>query len=146
MTELPQRLGEDIGTALRTMPDLYLLRDWLTRMINDPSERQLVLDVAWPRGLVLGAALLLDRFTSFALRRPAARLRASAPDPAEAMAAGDGTWHRVRRLPVAAGGLVLELVPVAIFWTAATLLAGLVPVPLTRLAIGIVVNAYIAPE
>jgi moderate conductance mechanosensitive channel len=25
LTELPQRLGEDISTALRTMPDLYLL-------------------------------------------------------------------------------------------------------------------------
>ena len=34
--------------------------------------------------------------------------------------------------------------PVAIFWIAATLLAGLVPVPLTRMAIAIAINAYIA--
>ena len=81
---------------------------------------------------------------AFALRRPAARLAASAPDPAEAAAADNGAWHRLRRLPAAAARLGLKLVPVAIFWTAATLLAGFVPVPLTRMAICDRVNAYTA--
>ena len=87
------------------------------------------------------ARALLDRFISFTLRGLPRASRASAPDPAEAIqpatdmaprAASTGcrwvscwSWCRSR------------------FWTAATLLAGLVPVPLTRLAIGIVVNAYI---
>ena len=140
----PQRVAEDAAASLRTVPDLYLLRDWIARMVNDPSYRGLALDVAWQLALVLGAALLLDRFTSFALRRPAARLAARAPDPGEAAAAGDRPWHLLRRLPAAAARLALEIVPVAIFWIAATLLAGLVPVPLTRMAIAIAINAYIA--
>ena len=137
----PRRAVEGVAASLRTAPDLYLLREWVARLANDPTVRGLALDVAWQLALVLGAALLLERFIAFALRRPAARLAARAPDPAEADA-DNGAWHRLRRLPAAAARLGLELLPVAIFWIAATLLAGFVPVPLTRMAIAITINAY----
>ena len=140
----PQRVAEDAAASLRTVPDLYLLREWIARMVSDPSYRGLALDVAWQLALVLGAAVLLDRFTSFALRRSAARLAARAPDPGEAAAASDRPWHLLRRLPAAAARFALEIVPVTIFWIAAMLLAGLVPVPLTRMAISIAINAYVA--
>jgi small-conductance mechanosensitive channel len=139
----PQRVVQDAAASLRTVPDLYLLREWIARLATDPSQHDLAFEVAWQLSLVFGVALLLERFAGFALRHPAARLAAAAPDPAEA-AAGNGPWHRLRRLPAAAARLGLELVPVAIFWTAATLLTGLVPVPLTRMAIVTAVNAYTA--
>ena len=138
----PQRVAEDTAASLRTVPDLYLLRDWVVRIVNDRSYRDLALDVAWQLALVLGVAVLLDRFAAFALRRPTARLAARAPDPAEA--AADRAWHRLRRLPAAAARLALEILPIAVFWIAATLLAGLVTVPLTRMAISIAINAYVA--
>ncbi|MGD9615317.1 MAG: mechanosensitive ion channel domain-containing protein [Alphaproteobacteria bacterium] len=140
----PTRIVEGVTASLRTMPDLHLLRQWVVRMVNDPSERRLAFDVAWQLALVLGAALLLERFAVFALRRPAERLAAGAPDPAEAAASGNGTWQRLRRLPAAVARLGLELIPVAIFWTAVMVLTGLVPVPISRFAILIVANAYIA--
>src|SRR3954447_19379313 len=140
----PQRVAEDAAASLRTVPDLYLLREWIARMVSDPTYRGLALDVAWQLALVLGAAVLLDRFTSFALHRSAARLAARAPDPGEATAAGDRPWHLLRRLPAAAARFALEIVPVTIFWIAATLLTGLVQVPLTRMAISIAINAYVA--
>jgi small-conductance mechanosensitive channel len=139
----PRRVVEDAAVSLRTVPDLYLLREWIARMASDPSVRGLALDVAWQLALVFGVAVLLERFAAFALRRPLARLAARAPDPAEADA-DDGAWHRLRRLPAAAARLALELLPIAIFWTAATLLAGFAPVPLTRMAIALAINAYTA--
>jgi small-conductance mechanosensitive channel len=138
----PQRVADDVAAALRTMPDLHLLRNWVVRMISDPAEHRLMLDVAWQLVLVLGAALLLERLAGSALRRPAARLAASAPDSAEAASESDDTWQRLRRLPVAAARLALELVPVAVFWAAATVLAGLVPAPLVRWVILTAINAY----
>src|SRR5581483_4081905 len=139
----PRRAVDETVAALRTMPDLYLMRDWLLRFANDPSQRDLAFEVGWRLALVFGVAVLLERLVALALRRPAARLAAAAPDPAEADgAAGDGAWHRLRRLPVAAARLVLKLIPIALFWTAATVLTGFVPVPLTRMAIALAVNAY----
>jgi small-conductance mechanosensitive channel len=140
----PQRVVERAAASLRTVPDLYLLRGWITRLATDPYERGAVFAAAWRLAAIFGAALVLERLIAFALRRPAARLASRAPDPADPAAAGGGSWHRLRRLPVAAGLLVLHLLPVAVFWIAGTLLAGLVPVPLTRLAILVAVNAYTA--
>lgn len=140
----PQRVIQDAAASLRTIPDLYLLQEWGGRLATDPSIRGLAFDVVWQLAVVFGIALLLERGIGFALRRPVARLAAFAPDPAEAAAAGNGPWHRLRRLPAAAARLGLRLVPVAIFWTVATLLTGLVPVPLTRMAIVIAINAYTA--
>ncbi|MGE0260373.1 MAG: mechanosensitive ion channel domain-containing protein [Alphaproteobacteria bacterium] len=145
----PRRVVEDTAASLRTVPDLYLLREWVVRMVNDPSAGELAFDVAWQLALVLGIALLLERAAALALRRPAQRLAAGAPDPAEPGAplpgtADEGAWRRLRRLPAAAARLGLELVPVAVFWTGATVLANFVPVPLTRLAILIAINAYTA--
>ncbi len=33
----PQRVAEDAAASLRTVPDLYLLREWIVRMVSDPS-------------------------------------------------------------------------------------------------------------
>jgi small-conductance mechanosensitive channel len=144
----PQRAVADAVASLRTVPDLYLLREWLVRFANDAAQREIAFAVAWQLALVLGATLLLEQLARLALRRPADRLAAHAPDPQEPTEEtetdGGSPWHLLRRLPIAAARFGLDLVPIAIFWTAATLLAGLVSVPLTRQAILISVNAYTA--
>ena len=141
----PRRIVEDAAASLRTVPDLYLLREWIVRLVSDPSVARTC--VRRSRGSLPWCSELRCCWNASRPSRcagPPRALRQRAPDPAEAAGRENGAWHRLRRLPAAAARLGLELVPVAIFWIAATLLAGFVPVPLTRMAIAIAINAYIA--
>jgi small-conductance mechanosensitive channel len=158
----PQRLGNEIATAAETLTNSPLLWIWIRRIAADPMERTAVLTALWQSTLIVGGGLLVGWLVHLAMARPIRALIAHAPEeeaatadtvPPEDTAAEPadlaekeppvvvGSWHLLRRLPFALMRLILELIPVAVFWATAMLLSGIVRQPLTHDAIVIVVDA-----
>jgi len=121
-------LGDLLG-MLRAMTDFPLLWRWLTRLWTERLLQQAILHAAWPVAVQLCLWFGMDWLMRRAVRRPLAALRGRAPmlseeDPAlsglASAEAGQTEWLRrrasavslMRRLPLVAGTLVLDLLPV----------------------------------
>ncbi len=147
----PERLAGGTAVTVRAITDFPLLWGWASRLVTDPAERLAVLNALWQLALVMACALLLEWLARIGLARPIAALAAHAPNtehgngaPGTAARRAGGAWHLLRRLPFALARLALDLIPIGVFWGAGSFFAGIPPIPLTRMAIVIVVNAYAA--
>jgi len=151
LSSWPELLAGEAAVTVQAISDFPLLWSRGKRFTADPDDRLAALNALWQLALVVAGALLVAWLTRLALARPIAALAAYVPKRER----GDGApetmprhsyraWHMLRRLPFALARLVLELIPVGVFWGTGSLLAGLTPSPLTRDAILIIVNAYAA--
>lgn len=132
------RLAGEAASTLQTMNNLPALWRWFVELETDP-QASLTLAVAFGwLALVFGCALLLELFSARLLRRPRDSLGRHVPT-----SNGERT-RLLRLLPYALIGLVLDLVPVAVFAATGNLLVAAVPQidPLTRLVVLAMVNAY----
>jgi small-conductance mechanosensitive channel len=134
------RLANDAAATFQTMNNLPALGRWFWNLQNDPpASRSLAVAAGW-LALIFSLALLLEVFTSFALRRPREALTRHLPR-------GEGERTRLLHLlPYALIRLLLDLVPVAVFAAAGNLLVGVRPGidGKTRLVVIAIVNAYAA--
>ncbi len=163
--------GRDIADAVRSVVRLPVLWNWLQRTAEDPATYSLLFDIAWKLALVFGGALVVEWLVSRLLRRPLAALEARIPYSARApvqvmervdppSSTADVTevpdlhrrhrsltraWQSLVRLPFVLGRLLLELLPVVVFASIATLLLGtqIGDAGVTKLAILAIVNAYV---
>ena len=155
------RLTEDVILTARTITDFPLLMNFLEQLVNDQWSRNLMFETAWRLALVMAGGLAAQSGIGHVLARPMralARRRAEAePDPAvlgiAAAEAGQSElpaapWPSplamLRRVPRAAGRLVLLLLPVIGFLATcyALLGVGLGDQPIARLVILGFMNAY----
>jgi small-conductance mechanosensitive channel len=146
----PATLAEGAAQSARAITDFPALWHWGRRLTSNPEARAAVIAALWQSALIVGLMLLLEWLAWLFVRRLIARLAEHAPiplparegEPEEAGLHGNGRWQLSRRVPFALARLALDLIPIGIFWGAASLLAGIVPEPLTRLAVLIVISAY----
>ena len=134
------RLAGEAAATLQAMNNLPALWRWFVTLQTDPKASLALLIAAGWVALVVGCALILEFAAAWVLRRPRDALGRHVP-------AGDGSSTRLLRLlPYALLRLLLDLVPVAVFAAAGTLLAGIIPgIDATmRLVVIAVVNAYAA--
>lgn len=151
LSSWPEILAGEAALTVQAVTDFPLLWDWVERIAVNPSERIAVLNALWQLALVVAVTLLLEWLARLALARPIAALTTHVPKrergdgaPATAPRHANGAWNMLRRLPFALALLALDSIPIGVFWGAGSLLAGIIPTPLTRLAVLIVVNAYAA--
>jgi small-conductance mechanosensitive channel len=162
-------LADAAATAVASMTAFPSLLSWLRQDLADPAELARLWQGVWRIVLVLLLALVVEWLALRGLRRPLASIAAHAPDrepepaPLAAEALPDASdvsppilddalaeRHRsaragrhLRRLPFALAWLVFELIPVALFAAAGTILAGmLITNPPARLVALALVNAY----
>jgi moderate conductance mechanosensitive channel len=148
----PQLLAGGTEAAVRTITDFPLLWRWVRHTAADPGERQELLDALWQLALAVAGALLLEWLARRALARPTAALATLAPGAARGhgrrkaapQQSAVDSWRLLRRLPGGLARLAFHLVPLGVFWGAGSLFAGFAPVLLTRLAMLVVVNSYVA--
>lgn len=153
-------LSGQIDFAVRTATQFPALVRWLGNAWSDPLLRATVVGTIWRLALVFAAALAAEWALRLALARLLARLTArsqrresrSAAHPTPLVASQPDepapeqhTRRLLRRLPLALGRFLLELVPLAGFAVIAALILGttIVSSPTTRLVIVGVVNAYL---
>lgn len=140
-THWSTRLGGDAAATLQTMNNLPALGRWFLDLETNPQElRNLGIAAGWLM-LIFGCGLLLECFAWFALRGPRDALTRHLPRRSN----GDSV-RLLRLLPYALIGLLLNLVPVAVFAAAGNLLVGVPPGidETTRLVVLAMVNAYAA--
>jgi small-conductance mechanosensitive channel len=155
LSSWPERLAGEAALTAQVVTDFPLLWGWARRLVSDPGERLDVWNALWQLALVVACALVLEWLARVGLARPIAALAAYAPNsthaldgepgngaPKPAARHGNGAWHLLRRLPFALARLLLELIPIAVFWGTGSLFAGIAPAPLPRFAILVAVNAY----
>jgi small-conductance mechanosensitive channel len=131
------QLAAETAAAVRATTNLPELRDWLSTLTTDPAAAStFLISMAWVV-LVVACALALELIASWILRRPRRALIRNLPT-------GNGDSIRLlRTLPLALIGLVLDLMPVAMFAATGNLLAGLAGMnEQARLIVLAVVNAY----
>jgi small-conductance mechanosensitive channel len=138
----PSRLAGAAADTVQAVTDFPLLWNWARGIAADPVARMAALTALWQLALVVIGALFLEWLTRMALAGPVAALAVRTPIDDDG--AVDGSWHLLRRLPFALAWLALDLIPIAVFWGAGSLFAGLVPIGVTRFAVLIVLNAYAA--
>lgn len=130
-------LSERLPDAARSIADLPGLWAAAVNLAHDPVARARLLDASWKLLLLLGAGLAIEALIARALRGLRWRLDAAAPRDGQ-------VWGWFRRLPMLAGRLLLDLVPVAGFALAVYGLFGLVqPLPTTQLVGLMVAHTYI---
>lgn len=130
-------LSETLPGAARSIADLPGLWAAAEDMARDPVARARLLDASWKLLLLLGAGLAIEALIARALQGLRWRLDAAAPRDGQ-------VWGWLRRLPLLAGRLLLDLVPVAGFALAVYGLFGLVqPLPTTQLVGLMVAHTYI---
>jgi small-conductance mechanosensitive channel len=134
------QLAGETAATLQTMNNLPALWRWVVELETDPqASLSLAIAVGWV-ALVVGCALVLEFLASWVLRRPRAALVSRLPH-------GDRDSTRLLRLlPYALAGLVLDLVPTAVFAATGNLVVAAIAgidEP-TRLVVIAVVNAYAA--
>jgi len=133
------QVGNQAVTALEAVQSLPLLYGWVVVMATNPVARSLLEDVVWRAALVLACAAAVEYGLRRAMRRPISGLEGLAPvvppaEPVEPAApedhdavaraeAGDveapnfrrprpSAWTLLKRVPLVAARLLLELVPV----------------------------------
>ncbi len=152
IASLPERLADEAALTAQAITDFPLLWGWVRRTAADPEARMAVLNALWQLALSVGSAMLLEWLARRALVRPVAALTRLAPKSERGNRAHEtaphahaaGAWHLLRRLPFALARLALDLAPIGVFWGSGSFFAGIAPIPSTRFAILIVVNAYAA--
>ena len=155
LSSWPERLAGEAALTAQVVTDFPMLWRWARRLVTDPGERLDLLNALWQLALVVACALALEWLARVGLARPIAILAAYAPNsahapdgergngaPEPAVRHVNGAWHLLRRLPFSLARLLLELIPVGIFWGAGSLFAGIASAPLPRFAILVGVNAY----
>ncbi|WP_431204621.1 mechanosensitive ion channel family protein [Bradyrhizobium betae] len=163
-------ISREVANVARTITHFPAFYYWIVRTANDPGAYNLLIEIAWKLGLVLGCGLAAEWVVVRLIRRPVIFLETRVPQtvhvPAQALAAGDPpltaagvaaqpehhrrrvslarAWQSLLRLPFVFGRLVLELLPVLVFVGAATALLGteIGDRVIVRLVILAVVNAY----
>ena len=165
-----QAAGRELVTTAEAVNDLPDLALWLRMQASDPGARGRVAGALWRIGVVLGGALAAEWVAIRLLRRLRSALSRWAPLPAppdgaepddetglaNAEAGGSelivqqgrltNALRLVRRLPFALARLVLDLLPVAVFAAAGTVLLGtatLGALDSTRFAARAVLDAYV---
>jgi small-conductance mechanosensitive channel len=163
-----------VASLARTLTHFPAFYYWIVRTANDPSAYGQLLDIAWKLALVFGSAFGAEWLAFRLIKRPVAHLEARLPQTAQAPAqalvqslaladppssAADiaaeperhrrhlslaRAWQSLVRLPFVLGRLLLELLPVVVFVSVATMLlgTGLGNLATTRLVIFAVINAY----
>ncbi|HTV89695.1 MAG TPA: mechanosensitive ion channel domain-containing protein [Stellaceae bacterium] len=154
LSQRGDRLAGDAIEAFRTITAARGLLHWANGVAADPARRGAVLAAIWRAALVAGGALLFEWLTGRLVSRSVALLARHAPagEPrgdasetaSEAPTEPADEWRLLQRLPLALVRLGMDLVPIGVFWAAASLFAGLAEHELTRLTILAVVNAYAA--
>jgi small-conductance mechanosensitive channel len=162
------QMADQFTAAAEAVNDAPLVWYWLTGVADDPHELRRLLHASWRLAVVLVCALAGEWLAGRAVRRPRRALEARAPhdepgelsDPSRdglsAAEAGESelrarhrrfsvAWRMLRRLPFVFGGLLLNLLPVAVF---AAISSGLLGTPLgdaknPRLVVLAVVYAYV---
>ncbi|MBY0334346.1 MAG: mechanosensitive ion channel, partial [Acetobacteraceae bacterium] len=126
---LESRLGpvsQELVEAARSMADLPGLWRGLQGLASNPVARTRALDAAWILMLLAGLGLLAEHVVWRGLAPGRRRLDALAPPEGTA-------WSWLRRLPLLAARLVLDVLPIAAFLGTVYLLLGLLsPLPTTR--------------
>jgi small-conductance mechanosensitive channel len=131
-------LSESFVAAAQAATDLQGVALWVASVARNEVIQGRVKDAAWKLALVFGLGLLAEWLATRALRRPADRLDALAPEPGN-------VWSWMRRIPLVLARLVLDLVPVASFAIISYGMIGLVqPRPTTELVLLTANNAYMA--
>jgi moderate conductance mechanosensitive channel len=132
------RLTGEAAATLQTMNSLPALWRWFINIETDPqASLSLFVAAAWLAAIV-GCALFVELWSSWALRRPRDALLARLPVGA------DENVRLLRLLPFSLVRLALDLAPVAAFAAIGTLLAAVAPGidETARLIVVAVVDAY----
>ncbi|WGD54587.1 mechanosensitive ion channel [Bradyrhizobium sp. CB1650] len=163
-------ISRQVAEIARTLTHFPAFYYWFLRTANDPAAYNLLIEIAWKLALVFGCAFCAEWVIFRLIRRPVAFLESRVPQsarlPAQALPVVDppstGTdvavapelrqrratlaraWQLFLRLPFVLARLLLELLPVCVFFGLATALLGTeIGEPVTvRLVILAVVNAY----
>jgi small-conductance mechanosensitive channel len=168
VSEQVGEISHQLAEVARTLTHFKAFYWWFVRMASDPAAYDRLLDIAWKLALVVGCALAAEWLILRLVRRPLAFLEQRIPQaaPAQTLAMSDPpsstadviaepapyrrrlslarAWQSLIRLPFVLGRLALELLPVLVFVGIATMLlgTGIGDMPITRLVILAVVNAY----
>jgi small-conductance mechanosensitive channel len=132
------RLAGDATATIQAMTNLPTLWRWLTDTATDPVAVRNVSVAIGEAVAIVAVALILELLCVGLLRQPRRRLLARLPS-------GNGDNIRLSRLlPYVLAGLVLDLVPVAVFAASGNLLAATITAlgDETRLVVLAAVNAY----
>lgn len=150
------QLGKQLRASAQAIGNVPALWNWMYSEATDEDERARFLDAGWKLAVVLAAARAVEWLARRALRSSRGWLEKRAP--ADEPIADDAipvvephrrgvsmAWRLLRRLPFVFGGLMLDLVPVAVF---AAMGNALLATPLgdnsnARLVILAIVNAYV---
>ena len=161
-------ISHQVADVARSLTHFRAFYWWFIRTANDPEAYGQLLDIAWKLALVFGCAFVAEWLIFRLIKRPVALLEARIPlaarapaqmlaDPpsssADVMAEAapqrrrlslTRAWQSMIRLPFVLGRLLLELLPVVVFVSVATMLlgTGIGEMRTTRLVILAVVNAY----
>ncbi|PZR13648.1 MAG: hypothetical protein DI532_10745 [Azospirillum brasilense] len=126
-----------VMAGARVLADLPAVASWASGVARDPVARVRITDAAWKMLLTFGLGVLAEIAVYHLLRAPRRRLDAMAPAP------GD-RWNWLRRVPIVAGRLLLDLLPVLGFALVAYPMVDAVhPLPTTELVLLTVNNAYV---
>jgi small-conductance mechanosensitive channel len=155
-----EHMVAQLGSAVRAIADFPLLWRWIRHVGTDPSARTMIIGALWRLAAVLGAGIAAERLLAWSLGHPYRTLERRSPpitaaleesldqesiDDAKPAGRFDRTWQALQRLPFAIAGLLLQLLPIAIFAVIATILAASAIIGATgntRLVIMAVVDAY----
>jgi moderate conductance mechanosensitive channel len=163
-------ISRQVADVARSLTHFKAFYWWFIRTVNDPNAYSQLLDIAWKLVLVFCCAFVVEWLIFRLIKRPVALLEARIPQaacaPAQTLAMDDPpssaadvmagpeprrrrlsltrAWQSMIRLPFVLGRLLLELLPVVVFVGIATMLLGteIGGIPITRLVIFAVVNAY----
>jgi moderate conductance mechanosensitive channel len=159
-------ISRQIADVARSLTRYKAFYWWFVRTANDPNAYGQLLDIAWKLALVFCCAFAAEWLVFRLIKRPVALLEARIPqaastplpisDPpssaADLMARArqrrrlslSQAWQSMLRLPFVLARLLVELLPVAVFVSVATMLVGteIGAMPTARLVILAVVNAY----
>jgi moderate conductance mechanosensitive channel len=129
-------LSDSLVAGAEALTDLPSLAAWASSLARDPVTQRRVLDASWKLLLVFGLGLLAEWLAWRALRRPRDALDSMAPE--------NGTvWGWLRRVPLVAGRLLLDLLPIGAFAAVSYGLIGAVnPLPTTQLVMLTANHAY----
>ncbi|BFL64092.1 Mechanosensitive ion channel [Roseomonas mucosa] len=128
---------DQVMAGARVLADLPAVASWASGVARDPVARVRITDAAWKMLLTFGLGVLAEIAVYHLLRVPRRRLDAMAPAPG-------GRWNWLRRVPVVAGRLLLDLLPVLGFALVAyPMVEAVRPLPTTELVLLTINNAYV---
>ena len=131
-------LSDQLVATARAITDIPVLLTWLSGIARDPVTQTRAMDAAWKLVLLFGLGLGAEWLVWRGLRRPRDWLDARAPQD-------EGALGWLQRIPLVAGRLALDLLPLLAFAVISYGLIGAVdPLPTTQLFLLTANNAYLA--